>query len=118
MNIEIIREPISFQQLEKIAKDSYGEMVKGVVDVDLGIIALGGELHADAEIVLLQNGSTQENIWGFNIHLNKPNSEKIEYTSFINIRPHQDNRSLEIQSSELKAKVRKIIDSLVEGRDG
>jgi len=118
MDIAIIKEKISFQQLEKIAKDTYGQMVKGVVDVELGIMALGGELHADAETILLQNGSAQGNLWGFNIHLNKSDSEKIEYTSFINIRPNQDNRSLEVQSSELRAKIRKIIDSLIEGRDG
>lgn len=118
MDIKIVKEKISFQQLQKIADAIYGQMVKGVVDVELGIIALGGELHADAETILLQNGSKQENLWGFNIHLDKSDNEKIEYTSFINIRPHQNNRSLEVQSSELKSKIAKIIDSLVEGKDG
>ena len=118
MNIEIIKKSISFQQLQKIADSTYGSMVKGVVDVDLEIIALGGELHADAEASLLQSGSGQTNLWGFNIYLDRPKDQRIEYSSFINIRPHQNNLSLEIQSSELKSKIRKIIDYLVEGKDG
>jgi hypothetical protein len=118
MDINIIKKPISFQQLKKIAEDNHGNMVKGVVDIGLGIIALGGELHADAEALLLQNGSEQENLWGFNIYTNKPDDQRIEYHSFINIRPNQDNRSLEIQSQELKRKIKRIIDYLVEGKNG
>ena len=118
MNIKIIKKPVSFQQLQKIAEGSYGNMVKGVADIEAGIIALGGELHADSEAILLQNGSKQESLWGFNIYLDKPDNERIEYSSFINIRPNQNNRSLEVQSSELKSKIGKIIDSLVEKRNG
>ena len=118
MDIEIIRKRISFQKLKEIAKDNYDHMIKGVIDVYLEIIALGGELHADAETILLQEGSEQQNIWGFNIYPDKSNDERIEYTSFINIRPSQNNLSLEIQSAELKTQIRKIIDSLIEGGHG
>lgn len=118
MNIKIIKELILLQQLKKIAEGNYGKMVRGIIDVNLEIIALGGELHADAEAILLQNGSEQKNLWGFNIYTDKPDNERIEYSSFINVRPNQNNRSLEIQSSELKSKIRKIIDSLVEKRNG
>ena len=118
MNIEIIKEPISFQKLKEIAEDNYGTMVKGVIDTHLGIIALGGELHADAEAILLQKGSQQQHLWGFNIYPDKPNNERTEYTSLINIKPSQNNRSLKIQSIELKTKIREIIDSLIEGKHG
>jgi len=89
-------------------------MVKGVVDVKQKIIALGGELHADAEGVLLRNNSNQKDLWGFNIYLDKPKEKRLEYTSFINIRPSQGNRSLEIHDENLKNKIHKIIDSLIE----
>ncbi len=115
MNIEIIKKRISSEILKKIAKNNYGDMVKGVVDIHLKIIALGGELHADAEAILLQDGSKQESLWGFNIYTDKPKDERIQYTSFINIRPSQSNRSLEIESIELKDKIQKVIDSLIEG---
>ncbi|MFH1283402.1 MAG: DUF5674 family protein [bacterium] len=113
MNIEIIKTKISKQKLHKIAKNNYGNMVKGVIDIHLKIIALGGELHADAEAILLQKGSNQQDLWGFNIYIDKPISKRIQYTSFINIRPAQNNRSLEIKNAELKAKIKRIIDSLI-----
>ena len=116
MSIEIIKKRISFQKLKEIAEYNYGSMVKGVIDVHLKIIALGGELHADAEAILLQKGSQQKNLWGFNIYPDNPKNKKIEYTSLINIRPSQNNRSLKIRSVELKTKIRKIIDSLIEGK--
>jgi hypothetical protein len=118
MNIEIVKEKISMEKLQELAKDSYGHMIKGVVDVHLKIIALGGELHADAEAVLLQRGSDQQHLWGFNIYPQKSSEERIEYTSFINIRPRQNNRSLEIKNRDLRAKIRSIVDDLIEGTHG
>lgn len=114
MVIEIIKDKISKEKLKVIAANNYGNMLKGVVDINQKIIALGGELHADAEEMLLQNDSIQKYLWGFNIYPDKSNEERLEYTSFINIRPSQGNRSLEIQDQELKNKIRKIVDSLIE----
>lgn len=113
MQIKIIKNPITKLELEKLAKSNYGNMIKGVVDVEKDIIALGGELHADAETVLLQQGSIQENLWGFNIYTDLPKNKRIEYTSFINIRPSHDNNSLEVQNRILKNKIKIIIDKLI-----
>ena len=118
MDIKIIKNKISRQTLKKIAGNNYGNMTKGVVDVQLEIVALGGELHADAEAVLIQAGSRQKYLWGFNIYPDKPNEERIEYTSFINIRPSQKNFALEIQNAELKIQIRRIIDSLIDDENG
>src|SRR3989338_10812109 len=93
MAVHIIDKKIGRALLEKYAKEDYGDMIKGVVDLTRGIIALGGELHADAEEILLEDGSKQEDLWGFNIHLDKSGEERIEYTSFINIRPRHNNHS-------------------------
>jgi hypothetical protein len=38
--------------------------IKLAMDIQREILAGGGELHADCEEVLLDNGSSQENIWG------------------------------------------------------
>lgn len=113
MEILIIKNPITKTELERLAKNNYGNMIKGVVDVEKDIIALGGELHADSEAVLLQQGSVQENLWGFNIYTDQPKNKKIEYTSFINIRPSQNNNSLEVQDKILKNKIKNIINRLV-----
>ena len=51
-----------------MAEERFGDMVKGVVDVDRRIMALGGELHADEEAVLLEHGSAQSALWGINLY--------------------------------------------------
>jgi hypothetical protein len=62
--IRIIKEPITFEELKKIAEERYVDMIKAVVDVEKEIIALGGDLHSDEEAFLLEVGSLQENLWG------------------------------------------------------
>ena len=114
MDIKIIRQKITKSELEDLAKEIYVEMVKGVADIERGIIALGGEWHMDADEVLIKDGSAQENLWGFNIYLNKPKEERLEYNSLINIRPKQSNKSMEIESEELKNKILEIVSNLVE----
>ena len=114
MDIKIIKEKISEKELRSLTEASYGDMIKGVVDVKQEILALGGELHADAEAALLEEGSSQADLWGFNIYPGKPKDQRIEFSSFINIRPSQGNRSIEIKDPDLKRKIREIIDSLAE----
>ena len=112
--IEVVRSKIPKMTLEKLAQESFGDMVKGVVDVQKKIIALGGELHADAEEVLLNHDCQQENLWGFNIYLNKDKNERLEYTSLINIRPRQGNLDREVQDPQLCLIMKQIIDALIE----
>ena len=114
MEIKILKTKISTKELKKIAEENYGEMTKGVVDLKQKVIALGGELHADAEALLLKKGSKQADLWGFNIYPAKSKSERIEYTSLINIRPKLGNRSIEIKDEVLRRQVRELVDLLVE----
>lgn len=114
MTIEIIRRRIGKDHLRRLAKENYGEMIKGVVDIGKKMLALGGELHADAEAALLEEGSRQEDLWGFNIYVDKPDAERLEYRSFINIRPSRGNRAMEIQDQKLRHQMKEVIDSLVE----
>jgi len=88
-------------------------MIKIVVDINREIIALGGEMHADAEEVLLNDGSKQEDLWGANIFPDREKDKRIRYDSLINIRPSQNNTSLEIQNEGLKSKVIEIINKLI-----
>ena len=100
MNIKIVRDKITKSELEELAKEFYVEMVKGVADIERDIIALGGEWHIDANSILIEDGSKQNNLWGFNIYLNKPKESRLEYNSLINIRPKQGNRNMEIENEE------------------
>jgi len=109
MDIRIIRGEIREDDLRELAKEFYGHMVKGVVDLEREIVVFGGEFHADANILLINDGSQQPDVWGFNWYFDVPDEERIEYTSLINIRPHLGNRSMELMNEELRNKVKVIV---------
>ncbi len=109
VNIKIIDKKISESELREIAKDFYGEMVKGVVDIERKIIVMGGEYHMDANVILIKNGSNQQDVWGFNWYFDKIGDERIEYISLINIRPAQGNKTMEVQDASLRDKMKTII---------
>ncbi len=89
-------------------------LVKVVVDIEEGKIALDAELHSDLEACLLGEGSMQDNLWGINLYPLKDKEDFIEYTAFINIRPHQNNRSMEIEDHKIKEKIQLIINRLID----
>ncbi len=95
------------------AQETYKEMIKAVADVERRLLAVGGDLHADAEAVLLEEGSRQEDLWGINLYPQKPDRDRIEYTSLINIKPRQNHRAMEIRDPVLREKIRKIVDQRV-----
>lgn len=105
---------IDKNELISIAKERFGDMIKAVVDIELGIMVIGGELHADEEAVLLERGSKQENLWGINIYTNKTGKERIKFDSMINIRPHQNNRSREVLDQTIREKIVVIVNNLIE----
>jgi len=114
MAIIIIKEKISKDRLNQFAKEIFGDMIKIVVDLERKIMAVGGEMHADCEQVLLDNGSKQENLWGANIYPDSEGDNFIEYQSLINIRPKVGNRSMEIQNEKIRKQVREVINLLIE----
>lgn len=114
MGIKIYKTKISRSELDGLAQESYGDMIKGAVDLQQRIIALGGELHCDCEEVLLEHGSKQADLWGFNIYPEKSKDNRIEYTSFINIRPKQGNFQIEIKDEGLRGQIKAVIDSLID----
>jgi Protein of unknown function (DUF5674) len=93
--------------------ERFEDMVKYVVDVSRGVVAIGGEMHSDAEQVLLDDGSRQADLWGANYYPGRGREECIEFTSLINIRPAAGNRGMELQDEELRARVRSITFELV-----
>lgn len=113
MNIKIISQPITKSEALDIGKEFYGDMIKGVVDIEKSIIALGGEYHMDANIILLENGSQQQAIWGFNIYPKANSDTWIEYTSLINIRPLVKNRSMVVENEQIRAIMKEIIEKLI-----
>lgn len=114
MDIQVIHTKISKSEIQKIAEQQFGNFVKAVVDIEKGIMAVGGELHADEEAILLENGSRQENLWGINLYPGKANHEWIEFDSMINIRPAQGNSSREVDNPVIQQQIREIISKLTD----
>ena len=114
MKIRIIKEPISKKELIALAKEQFGNMVKAVVDIEQEIMAVGGELHADEEVILMEKqDSKRENTWGINLYPEKLEQEWIEFNSMINIKPFLGNCSREIEDLAIKGKIRNIVKKLV-----
>jgi hypothetical protein len=91
----------------------FGNLVKAVVDLEKGIMAVDGELHADEQALLLEKGSKQQMIWGINIYPDKTDADFIEFDSVINIRPLQQNRSRGVGDEKIREKILKIVDELI-----
>jgi hypothetical protein len=90
--------------------EEYGTMIKIAVDIRREILAGGGEMHADCERLLLEDGSEQDDIWGANWY---PREKRVEFEALINIRPLLGNRSLVIQNQEIRNSVEMITKAML-----
>jgi hypothetical protein len=100
-------------EVARLVQLFFGDMVKYVVDVERRIAAVGGQLHADAEQLLLEAGSRQVDVWGANYYPGRGPDDCIEYTALINIRPAQGNRSMLIADETIRGQVRDITFALI-----
>jgi hypothetical protein len=114
MTIEILHRATTRSRLVALAESQFGDMVKAVVDVDRGVMAIGGELHSDEEAALIDDGSAQQHLWGINLYPAEAEDAWIEFDSLINVRPSQGNRSRNVEDSALRERIRQIVSGLVE----
>lgn len=112
-DVILIAKPISKKELKKIAQRRFGDLVKAVVDVEKGIMAVGADLHADEEAFLLKEGSNQKNLWGINFYPDLEMPEMVEFDSVTNIRPSQGNRSRSVEDEEIRQKILEIVKNLI-----
>jgi len=109
-----VKTPIKRQTLVEIAAEEFGDMVKAVVDVERRIMAVGGELHADGEVSLIEReGSKREHIWGINLYPEKQSEDWIEFDSMVNIKPAFGNRSRGVENKVVQQKIEEIVKTLV-----
>ena len=108
----IYSEPFDKKILLELQTHYFGDMVKGVVDISGRKIALDAEMHADLETLLLQEGSKQGDLWGFNLYPEMEGEDFLEFDSLINIRPNQGNRSRGVENPATQEKIKNIIYSL------
>ena len=113
MPIQIVSAAISLGDLRRLAEGQFGEFVKAVVDVSRGIMVVGGELDADEEATLLQDGARQADLWGINLYPGLPMPDFIEFDSMINVRPSQGNRSRGVDDAEVRRQIEDVVARLV-----
>ncbi len=113
MAIQIVSEPVTLDELRRIARQQFGDFVKAVVDVGHATMAIGGELHADEEALLLQAGGRQADLWGINLYPDRPGAEFIEFDSLINLRPSSGNRSRAVEDTAIRRRIEDTVGSLV-----
>ncbi len=110
--MKIITETASLKELWDNRETDFKEMIKIVVDISKGIFAIDGEMHADLEQLLLEHGSSQQDLWGANVYPFKEGEDFLEFTSFINIRPSQGNRSMEVLDAGIRDRMNEIVSNL------
>lgn len=89
MAIKVIKISVKKSELLAMAKEEFGDIVKAVVDVEQGIMAIGGELH------------------------DKNDEEWIEFDSMVNIKPSFGNRSRGVENPEIQKKIKEAVRKLV-----
>lgn len=84
------------EEIEKL-REQFEVYIKTVIDIEKKICSAGSDRHFESEKILLEKGSRQSDVWGGGIDLD---TKVIDFKSFINIRPSDNNRSNEIQNQE------------------
>lgn len=113
-SMKIIKDHITKTELAEMSKKMFGNLVKAVVDIEKGIMAVDAEMHADIESELLNLGSKQTNLWGINLYPELEGKDFIEFDSMINLKPSQNNRSRSVEDIKIQEKIIQIVNQLVE----
>lgn len=107
--IHVIRTRATPQQLVEM-QEALETYVKLAVDIRRGVLAGGGIMHADCEALLLEDGSQQNDVWGADWG---PGSRQVIFEALINIRPRQNNPSMEILAEDTRDAVSRVVRNLL-----
>ena len=91
-------EPFTGAEIEQL-KEMFDIYIKTVIDVEKNICSAGANRHFQSEKILLDQDSKQKDLGGGGIDLE---AKIIDFNSFINIRPSENNTSNEIQSATIR----------------
>ena len=111
--MQVVTDKISIEELKKMSEKMHNNIVKAVVDLEKGIMVVDADMHADQEMLLLEEESRQEDLWGINIHPHKSRDEWIEFDSMINLRPSFGNRSRGVDNPAIQERIKKLVNKLV-----
>ena len=96
--------PFTKKEIKKL-KEEFDIYIKTVIDIENEVCSAGCDRHVDSEQTLLSKGSNQSNIWGGGIDLE---TKSIDFNSFINIRPNDNNTSNEIQDVKIRERYKNL----------
>ncbi len=91
-------EPFSKEEIEKLC-EQFGFYIKTVIDINKKVCSAGASRHFESEKILLDEGSKQSDLWGGGIDLE---TKEIDYKSYINIRPSDNNRGNDILDPQIR----------------
>lgn len=111
--MKLVEHNISIAELEQMSK-MFDGVVKAVIDIDKGIMVVGGEMHADGEAFLFEHGSKQENVWGITMYPYVIGDDWIQFDSMINFRPSWGNCSRSVENSVTRQAITNIVTGLVQ----
>lgn len=111
--MRILTEPTKLADLKLLSPKMFGNLVKGVVDVKRELVAIDGELHSDLAEMLVENGSSGANLWGFDLYPEQTDADWLEFDSMINIKPLIGNRSRTIDDSAVKERAEYVIKKFI-----
>lgn len=93
-------QPFTKEEIEQV-KEQFDVYIKTVIDLERKICSAGADRHFESEKILLEGESQQKDVWGGGIDVE---TKAIDFNSFINIRPKQNNKSNEIQDQVIREK--------------
>ena len=98
------KDPYTKEEIESL-RDEFDTYIKTVIDIQEKTCSAGANRHFESEKILLEQGSKQENLWGGGIDIE---TKMIDFNSFINIRPANNNQSNEILDQTIRKKYEKL----------
>ncbi len=113
MKIVSLDNPITLDEVERMAASMFGDLVKAVVDVRRETMAIDAELHSDEEACLLENSSEHEDLWGINLYPGMHGDDFVEFDSMVDLRPSRGNRSRGVEDPAIRERILAIVAKLV-----
>jgi len=96
--------PFNLKEIKQL-REQFDQYIKTVIDLENKVCSAGMDRHFEGEKILLKQGSKQSQIWGGGIDYV---TKEIDFNSFINIRPRDNNTKNDIQSEEIKRQYREL----------
>lgn len=110
MAVVIITKKLTREDVQK-ALEEYPSYIKITIDTENEIVAIGGEYHADAELILVKNyGSKNSNIWGGGYNLD---TKMFETNAMVNIKPIISSNNPEITDPIAKEKFLMLVNKVL-----